>query len=333
VGRVRLDRVPDGDEVEIGSRNERPMTRYFPEVVEALRANVPSDASGRGDRRDRRVPATDSTSRPCSSGSTRPTPGADARAETPARFVAFDCWRSRRRPHEAAVRGAPGRPRGRARESSSPDPRHGSHTDRAVAQDWFTRFEGAGLDVSSRSRSAVRYEPDKRVMFKVKHERTADCVVPATAAQGRRRRDRVAAAGPLRRHGDLANIGVIGAFPMATRTKLFTELQPLVTTFDGHPWDWERQMEAGDAANTAQARAAGGRPARTCASRRCVPSAWRDPLRPHGGDAPAAHRAVRRAPRREPRSCTSTKLDEAVAYDLADVLAPDSASSQRRKLE
>ena len=64
----------DGDEVEIGSRNERPMTRYFPEVVEAVKANLPQTVRGR--RRDRRRGrATGSSSRCCSSGSTRPPAG------------------------------------------------------------------------------------------------------------------------------------------------------------------------------------------------------------------------------------------------------------------
>ena len=140
-------------------------------------------------------------------------------------------------------------------------------------------------------------------MFKVKHERTADCVV----AGYRLHKGSADAIGSLLLglydgNGDLANIGVIGAFPMATRTKLFTELQPLVTTFDGHPWDWERQMEEGDARTPRKAEGSrlGGRqgPALHAAASR---AGGRDPLRPHGGDAAAAHGAVRAVASR-PRS-------------------------------
>jgi ATP-dependent DNA ligase len=160
-------------------------------------------------------------------------------------------------------------------------------------------------------------------MFKVKHERTADCVV----AGYRLHKGSADAIGSLLLglydgNGDLANIGVIGAFPMATRKKLFTELQPLVTTFDGHPWDWERQMEQGDARTPRKAegsRWAAGKDLRFT------------PLRPervveirydHMEGTRLRHTGqfVRWRPDRVPRSCTFDQLDEAVAYDLADVL-------------
>ena len=88
------------------------------------------------------------------------------------------------------------------------------------------------------------YQPDKRVMFKIKHQRTADCVVAGY---------RVHKSGPdsigslllglYNDEGELASVGVIGAFPAARRKELFTELQPLVTTFDDHPWAWAKQEE------------------------------------------------------------------------------------------
>ena len=86
---------------------------------------------------------------------------------------------------------------------------------------------------------AGTYQPDKRTMFKIKHERTADCVVAGY---------RVHKSGPdsigslllglYTDSGELASVGVIGAFPAARRKELFAELQPLVTTFDDHPWAW-----------------------------------------------------------------------------------------------
>ena len=315
----------DGDEVEIGSRNERPMTRYFPEVVEALRANVPERCvldgeivviGASGDRLDfealqQRIHPADSRVRLLAK-------------ETPARFVAFDLlalgdddlmkrpFAERRAALEDALKAA-----------APPIHVTAATTDRAVAQDWFTRFEGAGLDGVVAKPLGGTYEPDKRVMFKVKHERTADCVV----AGYRLHKGSADAIGSLLLglydgNGDLANIGVIGAFPMATRRKLFTELQPLVTTFDGHPWDWERQMEVGDARTPRKAegsRWAAGKDLRFT------------PLRPervveirydHMEGTRLRHTGqfVRWRPDRDPRSCTFEQLDEAVAYDLADVL-------------
>ena len=139
----------DGDEVEIGSRNERPMTRYFPEVVEAVKANLPRALRDR--RRDhpgRRRPATGSTSRRCSSGSTRPRAGSTLLAEqTPARFVAFDLLALGDEDLTgAAVRASGAQPlergarRRRSRRSTSrrrrptwPPPRRGSSSSRAPA--------------------------------------------------------------------------------------------------------------------------------------------------------------------------------------------------------
>ncbi|MBA3691185.1 MAG: ATP-dependent DNA ligase [Actinobacteria bacterium] len=314
----------DGDEVEIGSRNERPMTRYFPEVVDAIRANLPERCvldgeivviGASGNRLDfealqQRIHPAESRVRMLSE-------------QTPARFVAFDLlalgdeklmrrpFAERRAALEAAL--APAAP-----------PIHvtAATTDRGVAEDWFHRFEGAGLDGLVAKPLAGTYEPDRRVMFKVKHERTADCVV----AGYRLHKGSSDAVGSLLlglydKAGDLANIGVIGAFPMVQRKKLFTELQPLVTTFDGHPWDWEQRVEESR------------RTPRTAEGSRWA--AGKDlsfvPLRPervveirydHMEGARLRHTGqfARWRPDRDPRSCTFEQLDTAVSFDLADVL-------------
>ena len=163
--------------------------------------------------------------------------------------------------------------------------------------------------------------PDKRVMFKIKHERTADCVVAGY---------RVHKSGPdaigslllglYKDDGGLASVGVIGAFPMKRRQELFRELQPLVTDFDDHPWAWAKQEEG---TRTPQ-NAAGSRWA-----------AGKDlsftPLRPervvevrydHMEGVRFRHTAqfVRWRPERDPESCTYSQLEEPVSYDLADVL-------------
>src|SRR6185437_13888716 len=99
-------------------------------------------------------------------------------------------------------------------------------TDHAVADRWFAQFEGAGLDgVVAKPLDGV-YEPNKRVMFKIKHERTADCVVAgyrlhATDDQG----IGSLLLGLYTDAGELMSVGVIGAFPAARRKELFVELQ------------------------------------------------------------------------------------------------------------
>ncbi|MCW3157801.1 ATP-dependent DNA ligase [Micropruina sonneratiae] len=313
----------DGDEVEIGSRNERPMTRYFPEVVEAVRANLPQRCvvDGEivvvvGDRLEFEVLQQ------------RIHPAASRVAllseQTPARFIAFDLlalgdddltgrpFEQRRALLEKALAGA-GEP-----VHLTPCTR-----DHALAGQWFDQFEGAGLDGVVAKPLAGAYQPDKRVMFKIKHQRTADCVV----AGYRLHKGSDDAIGSLllglyNDAGELASVGVIGAFPLATRKSLFAELQPLVTSFDDHPWAWAKQQDG----------------ART--PRNSEYSRWnvgKDlsfvPLRPdlvvevryeHMEGVRFRHTAQfnRWRPDRDPRSCTYQQLEEPVGYDLADILAP-----------
>jgi ATP-dependent DNA ligase len=131
--------------------------------------------------------------------------------------------------------------------------------------------------------------------------------------------------------GELAMAGVIGAFPMERRRELFAELQPLVTTFEGHPWDWgawQREAEAE------------GHAWRGSNSSRWNPGKELSfvPLRPervvevrydHLEGRRFRHTAqfVRWRPDRDPRSCTYDQLEEVVTYDLADILARPSAGT------
>jgi len=170
------------------------------------------------------------------------------------------------------------------------------------------------------------YEPDRRGWLKVKHQRTADCVVGGY----RLHKSGPDAIGSLllglyTDTGELASVGVVGAFPMVRRRDLLAELQPLVTSFQGHPWDWARYQEQ------AGARAGTWRGSET--------SRWNPgkelsfvPLRPervvevrydHLEGRRFRHTAqfLRWRPDRDPRSCTYAQLEETVNYDLADVLA------------
>ena len=312
----------DGDEVEIGSRNERPMTRYFPEVVEAIKQNLPERCviDGEiivvvGDRLEFEVLQQ------------RIHPAASRvkllSEQTPARFVTFDLlavdetdyttqpFEQRRVALEQVLAGA-----------SAPIHLTPATRDHDVAVQWFSQFEGAGLDGVVAKPLAGRYQPDKRTMFKIKHARTADCVVAGY---------RIHKSGPdsigslllglYTDSGELASVGVIGAFPAARRKELFAELQPLVTTFDDHPWAWARQEE-------------GTRTPRSSEFSRW--NAKKDlsfiPLRPelvvevryeHMEGDRFRHTAQfnRWRPDRDPRSCTYEQLEEPVTYNLDEIFA------------
>ncbi|MBB4910067.1 ATP-dependent DNA ligase [Actinophytocola algeriensis] len=314
----------DGDDVEIGSRNERPMTRYFPELVEAVKANFPTRCvidgeivvvGPTGDRLDFEVLAQ------------RIHPAASRvrmlSETTPAKFIGFDLlalddvdyterpFAERRAALEEAL--AP---------AAAPVHLTKTTTDPAVAKEWFEQFEGAGLDGLIAKPLDGQYEPDKRVMFKIKHERTADCVVAGYRVH-KTAPNRVGSLllGLYNDEGVLASVGVIGAFPLARREELFEEMQELVTDFDNHPWAWAKQEE-------------GNRTPRNAEGSRW--QAGKDlsfvPLRPervvevrydHMEGVRFRHTAQfsRWRPDRDPKSCTYEQLEEPVRFDLADVLA------------
>jgi len=313
----------DGDEVEIGSRNEKPMTRYFPEVVDAVLTSFPDRAVIDGEiivadlngntldfeALQQRIHPADSRVRMLST-------------QTPASFVAFDLLAL----GDEDLTQTPLEDRRRRLERALADanpPIHVTPATRDVdlARQWFEQFEGAGLDGLIAKKLDLRYQPDKRVMSKIKHERTADCVV----AGYRVHKSGAGAIGSLLLGlyddaGSLASVGVIGAFPMLTRRKLFEEMQPFVTSFEGHPWNW------------AAAEVAERHPQRNAGSRW---NAGKDlsfvPLRPErvvevrydymeGERFRHTAQFVRWRPDRNPESCTYAQLERPVRFDLADVL-------------
>src|SRR6476469_4705605 len=313
----------DGDEVEIGSRNEKPMTRYFPEVVEAVRRSFPQRAVIDGEivvaDPERNVLDFETLQQRIHPAASRVTLLSQ---QTPASFVAFDLLAL----GDDDLTGRPLAERRRLLEGALAQAQPPIHVtpatqDVEVAREWFERFEGAGLDGIIAKRLDLTYQPDKRVMTKVKHVRTADCVVAGY---------RVHTSGPeaigsllLSLYDDagvLASVGVVGAFTMARRRELFTELQPLVTSFDEHPWAWARQ-EAGD------------RTPRASETSRW--NAGKDlsftPLRPErvvevrydymeGARFRHTTQFVRWRPDRDPRTCTSAQLERPVRFELSDVL-------------
>ncbi|MGH2807461.1 MAG: ATP-dependent DNA ligase [Actinomycetota bacterium] len=312
----------DGDEVEIASRNERPMTRYFPEVVEAIVANLPERCVVDGEIV---VISSDGRRLEFETLQQRIHPAASRvkllSETTPAHFIAFDVlalgerdltkvpFSDRRGALEEALAGA-----------RSPIHVTPTTTDHSVAERWFDQFEGAGLDgVIAKPLDGI-YEPDKRTMFKVKHVRAADCVVAGYRVHKTDDHAIGSLLLGLYDGGNLANVGVVGAFSMQRRRELFEELQALVTTFDDHPWAWAAEEQ-------------GTRTPRHSESSRW--SAKKDlsfvPLRPErvvevrydhmeGPRFRHTTQFVRWRPDRDPRSCTYEQLEEPVSFDLPDIL-------------
>lgn len=315
----------DGDEVEIGSRNERPMTRYFPELVEAFKRELPErcvvdgeivvPVNGRLEFEvlQRRIHPADSRVRRLA-------------AETPASYVAFDLLAV----GDENLMGRPFAERRARLEQELGSVKAPVHvtpatTSRETAEQWFRIFEGAGLDGVVAKPLGGTYQPDKRVMFKIKHARTADCVVAGY---------RVHKSGPdvigslmlglYTDDGSLASVGVIGAFPMAKRHALFGEMQKYVTTFEGHPWNWEGMVEADPT---------GARNPRASETSRW--NAGKDlsfvPLRPElvvevrydqmeGARFRHTAQFNRWRPDRTPESCTFDQLERPVNFALEDIV-------------
>jgi ATP-dependent DNA ligase len=313
----------DGDEVEIGSRNEKPMTRYFPEVVEAVLANFPERAVIDGEVI---VADTGRNMLDFEALQQRIHPAASRvkmlSEQTPAGFVAFDLlalgdddltelpFAERRRRLEEALA-----------DAKPPVYVTPATEDLETARRWFAQFEGAGLDGLIAKGRDLAYLPDKRVMTKIKHKRTADCVVAGYRVH-KSGEDRIGSLllGLYDERDVLVSVGVIGSFPMAVREELFREMQPLVTSFEGHPWDWAAHLEG----------------ERT--PRKNEVSRWNNgkdlsfvPLRPErvvevrydymeGIRFRHTAQFERWRTDRDPRSCTYEQLDHPVRFQLAEVL-------------
>lgn len=325
----------DGDEVELGSRNEKTLTRYFPELVDALKVALPPRCVVDGEI----VLATPDGQRLDFEALQQRIHPADSRVrllakETPAAFVAFDLlalddedlmgmpFSVRRARLEEALSGCTtGSASGGAEGVGASVHLTPLTDDPELAMRWFTDFEGAGLDGLIAKDPKAPYQPNKRVLTKLKHERTADAVV----AGYRLHKSGDDALGSLLLglyddEGSLRSVGVAASFTMARRKELLAELQPLVTDFDGHPWDWARQLE-------------GERTPRKGEGSRW--NAGKDlsfvPLRPErvvevrydyleGERFRHTTQFVRWRPDREPRSCTYAQLELPSDFDLSAVL-------------
>lgn len=237
----------DGAELYLQSRDLKPLNRYFPELAQPLLAQLPQRcvidgeiviAGPRGldfDSLLLRIHPAESRVKLLA-------------AETPASYVAFDLLAldgedlreapqsARREKLERALAGA------RPPLYLTPASR-----DRLVAEDWFSRFEGAGLDGVVAKRLDQTYQPDKRVMLKVKHQRTADCVVAGFRWHKNGPGTMVGSLllGLFDQAGVLHHVGVTSSFTALRRRELVQELDPLRPgAAEHHPWrEWASLMQ------------------------------------------------------------------------------------------
>ena len=312
----------DGDEVELGSRNEKPLTRYFPELPPALTANLPERCVVDGE-----IVIAGKNGLDFEALLQRIHPAASRikmlAETTPAAFVAFDLLAL----GDDDLRARPFVERRAALEQALVTARPPVHLtpatgDAGVATEWFNRFEGAGLDGVVAKPLSLPYREDERVMWKVKHARTADCVVA-----GFRIHKDGAGVGSLLLglyddKGTLHHVGVASSFSVVRRRELMEELAPYRTdALDGHPWAAWAEAQAAEKGG----RMPGGQ-SRWNAGRNME---WQ-PLRPElvaevafdhlqGDRFRHATSFVRWRPEREPRSCTYGQLESAVPEELAAV--------------
>ncbi|MGZ4465672.1 MAG: ATP-dependent DNA ligase [Nocardioides sp.] len=321
----------DGDEVELTSRNTKPLTRYFPELVAAIREQLPERcvldgevfvalSGDEGDRlgfetlQERIHPAASRV---------------DMLAErTPAGFVAFDLlalgdesyvdrpFAERRAALEEALGGL-----------SGPCYLTRTTTDPAEAEQWFTEFEGAGLDGVVAKPLGATYQQNARTMLKIKHERTADVVVAGYREHKSSTPERSLLGSlllGLYADGSLQHVGVSASFTEKRRAELIEELQPLVCDIAEHPWGhWQEFLTANpDRVPGTQSRWSAGKDLSFV------------PLRPervlevkydHMEGRRFRHTAHFKRWRedRDPASCGYEQLEEPAGYDLAKILGAD----------
>jgi ATP-dependent DNA ligase len=317
----------DGDELFLQSRDAKPLNRYFPELVAALPRILPARVVLDGE-----IVIFQNDALDFDALQLRLHPAA-SRAKllgesTPASFVAFDILCE----GEQDLRERPfGERRARleALLGAAPPPVHvtPASRDRALAADWFTRFEGAGLDGVMAKPLDGRYEPNKRVMFKVKHERECDCVVAGFRWHKQGQGERVGSLllGLFDEHGSLEHVGVCASFTVEKRRELVKFLEPYrKDALSEHPW---RRWAEHDAFAGAAGRMPGGQ------------SRWSqgkdlgwEPLRPelvaevaydHMQGSRFRHTAQFRRWRgdKPPRDCTFAQLEVVAPEELAALFA------------
>ncbi len=318
----------DGDDVELGSRNERPLTRYFPEILQPLRDALPAQAVVDGELVSAQPYGLDFDLL-----SLRIHPAASRinklAEDIPVSFVAFVLLAE----GKTDLRELPFAQRRARLETLLADVRPPVYltpatTDRSVAEAWFDHFEGAGLDGVVAKPLEGPYVEGERAMRKVKHQRTVDCVVAGSRAH---KQSGVGSLllGLYDAQGQLHHVGVASSFAAPLRTQLEAELVPYrANALADHPWrEWAEAQETTQRMPGGQSRWTGGKDL-----------SW-DPVRlelvaevafehvqrvggspsNEGGRFRHTARFLRWRPDRDPRSCTYDQLDEPVPAEFHDL--------------
>jgi ATP-dependent DNA ligase len=315
----------DGEEMFIQSRDARRLCRYYPELIEPLKEQLPERCVLDGE-----IVIVGANGLDFEALQLRLHPAASRvlmlSKEIPASFVFFDLLchgeRNLKETPFAARRVILEKLLARVVPPLHLTP---STRDRAVANDWFRRFEGAGFDGVMAKQAAGIYEPNKRVMLKIKHARECDCVVGGFRWHKRGRQSAVGSLllGLFDAQGQLQHVGVCASFTDARRRELVDELAPLrMTTPDDHPWREWAAAGAGDAAGQR-------RPGASSRWNQGKDLSW-EPLRPElvaevaydhmQGDRfrhPAQFRRWRRDKR--PAECTFDQLEVVPPHELAAI--------------
>ncbi|HEV7921955.1 MAG TPA: ATP-dependent DNA ligase [Thermoanaerobaculia bacterium] len=313
----------DGDELTLQSRDEKPMNRYFPELIEPLKEALPERCVVDGE-----IVIAGAKGLDFEALLLRIHPAASRvkllAQQTPASYVAWDLLAL----GDEDLREVPLEERRKKLEQALGEGAHLSPatTDRKLAEDWFKRFEGAGLDGVMAKRLDSPYRPGERTMIKVKHARTADCVVAGFRWHKNGPGTMVGSLllGLYDDDADLHHVGVTAAFTHAMRRQLVEELAPLrKNALKDHPWrGWaEAQQQAAEEGQRM--------PGASSRWNRGKDLSW-EPLRPErvcevaydhmqGSRFRHAARFVRWRPDKPPEDCRYDQLEVTPAYELERV--------------
>jgi len=319
----------EGKDIYLQSRELKPLDRYFPELIEPLAREIPERCVLDGE-----IVIAGPGGLDFEALLLRIHPAASRvkllASQTPSSYVAFDLLAlgeedllerplsERREKLETAL--------ARAKPPIHLTP---ATRDIATARDWFSRFEGAGLDGVVAKRLGSHYVPGKREMVKVKHARTADCVVAGFRWHKNGPGTMIGSLllGLFDEEGTLHHVGITSSFTTARRKELVDELAPLrERAMDDHPW-----KEWGGADDTSQRM-----PGATSRWNRGKDLSW-EPLRPErvcevaydhlqGDRFRHATHFLRWRPDKEPRSCRYDQLAQTPAYELGRIFGATSGS-------
>ena len=316
----------DGDEVLIQSRDLKPLDRYFPELAAPIRASLPERCVVDGE-----VVISKDGELQFEALLLRIHPAASRvkmlAEESPASFVGWDLLAL----GDEDLRTTPQAERRALLETAFASVTAPVHltpatTDRALAQDWFHRFEGAGLDGVIAKRLSEPYQPGKRAMLKIKHQRTADCVVAGFRWHKNGPGTHVGSLllGLYDDTGTLHHVGVTSSFTWDRRAALVAELEPLrKNAVEGHPWgEWAEWAAAAEASGQRV-------PGATSRWNRGKDLSW-EPLRPERavevaydhlqGDRFRHGTTFKRwRPDKPPADCRYDQLEETPAYEIAKI--------------